>query len=72
MSWPIRDAGRPYGLCLRGRRTPAKPKCITHFRPDQDFPPTLTPEEAAQLEAMPINYSDIPELPDDFWTRHPP
>jgi hypothetical protein len=72
MLWSIRDAGRPYGTFLRGRRTPAKPKCITHFRPDPDLPPTLTPEEAAQLEAMPINYSDIPELPDDFWTRHPP
>jgi uncharacterized protein (DUF4415 family) len=51
---------------------PAKPKSITHFRLDPAQPPTLTPEQQAQLEAMPIDYSDIPELPDDFWTRHPP
>jgi hypothetical protein len=37
-----------------------------------DHPPTLTPKEAAQFEAMPINDSNILELPDDFWTRHPP
>ena len=49
-----------------------KPKSITHFRLDPAQPPTLTPEQQAQLEAMPIDYSDIPELPDDFWTRHPP
>jgi uncharacterized protein (DUF4415 family) len=50
----------------------AKRKRITHFRLDPAHPPTLTPEQSAQLEAMPIDYSDIPELPDDFWTRHPP
>ncbi len=72
MLWSIRDAGRPYGSFLRGKRMPENPKRITHFRFDPDHPPTLTPKEAAQLEAMPINYSDIPELPDDFWTRHPP
>jgi uncharacterized protein (DUF4415 family) len=49
-----------------------KPKSITHFRLDPAQPPTLTPEQQEQLEAMPIDYSDIPELPDDFWTRHPP
>jgi len=48
-----------------------KPTSITHFRLDPAQPPTLTPEQQAQLEAMPIDYSDIPELPDDFWTRHP-
>jgi uncharacterized protein (DUF4415 family) len=50
---------------------PAKPKSITRFRLDPAQPPTLTPEQQAQLEAKPIDYSDIPELPDDFWTRHP-
>jgi uncharacterized protein (DUF4415 family) len=50
----------------------AKPKSITHFQLDPAHPPTLTPEEKARLEAMPIDYSDIPELPDDFWTQHPP
>jgi uncharacterized protein (DUF4415 family) len=32
----------------------------------------LTPEAHAQIDARPIDYSDIAELPDDFWTRHPP
>jgi uncharacterized protein (DUF4415 family) len=50
----------------------AKPKDIAHFRLDPAQPPTLTPEAQAQIEARPIDYSDIPELPDDFWTRHPP
>jgi uncharacterized DUF497 family protein len=35
-------------------------------------PPALTPAQAKRLKAIPIDYSDIPELPDDFWTRHPP
>jgi len=51
---------------------PEKRKSITHFRLGPAQPPTLTPEEAAQLEATPIDYGDIPELPDDFWVRHPP
>ena len=32
----------------------------------------MTPVQAERLEATPIDYSDIPELPDNFWTRHPP
>jgi uncharacterized protein (DUF4415 family) len=51
---------------------PAKSDNITHFRLDLAHLPTLTPEERARLEAMPIDYSDIPELPDDFWRHHPP
>jgi uncharacterized protein (DUF4415 family) len=51
---------------------PASPKSITHFRLDPAQPPELTPEAHAQIEARPIDYSDILELPDDFWTRHPP
>jgi uncharacterized protein (DUF4415 family) len=51
---------------------PARPKSITHFQLDPADPPTLTPEGEAQIEARPIDYSDIPELPDDFWARHPP
>jgi uncharacterized protein (DUF4415 family) len=51
---------------------PAKRKDITHFRLDPAQPPTLTPEAHAQIDARPIDYSDIPELPDDFWARHPP
>jgi uncharacterized protein (DUF4415 family) len=50
----------------------AKPGSITHFQLDPGHPPTLAPDQAAQLEAIPIDYRDLPELPDDFWTRHPP
>jgi uncharacterized protein (DUF4415 family) len=51
---------------------PAKPKSITRFRLDPAHPPTLTPEQQTQLDARPIDYSDIPELPDDFWAKHAP
>jgi uncharacterized protein (DUF4415 family) len=51
---------------------PAKPKSITHFRLDPAEPPTLSREAYEQIEARSIDYSDIPELPDDFWTQHPP
>jgi uncharacterized protein (DUF4415 family) len=43
-----------------------------HFRLDPANPPTLTPAQAKRLETIPIDYTDIPELPDDFWTSHPP
>jgi hypothetical protein len=39
---------------------------------DPDNPPKLSPEEAARLDALPIDYSDIPELPPDFWTPERP
>jgi uncharacterized protein (DUF4415 family) len=51
---------------------PAKRKSITHFRLDPAQPPILTREAHAQIESRPIDYSDIPELPDDFWAHHPP
>jgi uncharacterized protein (DUF4415 family) len=51
---------------------PARRKSITHFRLDPGQPPTLSREAHAQIEARSIDYSDIPELPDDFWTQHPP
>jgi uncharacterized protein (DUF4415 family) len=44
----------------------------THFRLDPTHPPKLTPIQAKRLKAIPIDYSDIPELPDDFWTYNPP
>jgi uncharacterized protein (DUF4415 family) len=50
----------------------AKPKDIAHFQLDPAQPPTLTPEAQAQIDARPVDYSDIPELPDDFWAQHPP
>jgi uncharacterized protein (DUF4415 family) len=51
---------------------PVKRKDITHFQLDPAQPPMLTPEAHAQIDARPIDYSDIPELPDDFWAHHPP
>jgi uncharacterized protein (DUF4415 family) len=51
---------------------PAKPRRITHFRLDPAQPPMLSREAHEQIEVRSIDYSDIPELPDDFWTQHPP
>ena len=39
------------------------------FTPDPSNPYTLTPAEEARLDALPIDYSDIPELTDDFFRR---
>jgi len=50
----------------------AKPRNTTKFRLDSAHPPELTPAQAERLKAIPIDYSDIPELPDDFWTENPP
>jgi uncharacterized protein (DUF4415 family) len=47
---------------------------IVRFHRDPKNPPRLTPEQQARLDAMTdedIDYSDIPETPDDFWTQHP-
>ncbi len=51
---------------------PASNDNTTRFQLDPANLPALTPGEATRLEAIAIDYSDIPELPDDFWTRHPP
>jgi uncharacterized protein (DUF4415 family) len=51
---------------------PAKPSSTIRLRLDPAHPPALTPAQAKRLEATPIDYSDIAELPDNFWTRHPP
>jgi uncharacterized protein (DUF4415 family) len=45
---------------------------IKRFRLDPDRPPELTPAQAKRLAAIPIDYTDIPELPEDFWTTHRP
>jgi uncharacterized protein (DUF4415 family) len=50
----------------------AKQRNITTFQLDPANPPTLASAQAQRLEELPIDYSDIPELPDDFWTNHPP
>ncbi len=39
------------------------------YRPDPKKPRQLTPAEARRLEAMPIDYSDIPPLGDEFFTK---
>ena len=51
---------------------PAKSSGTTHFWLDPEHPPALTPAQAKRLKAIPIDYSNIPELSDDFWTSHPP
>lgn len=45
---------------------PAKPRRTTRFRLDPTDPPTLTPAQARRLKAVPIDYGEIPEVPDDF------
>jgi uncharacterized protein (DUF4415 family) len=48
---------------------------IVRFRRDPAHPPQLTPEQAKRLDELTdetIDYSDIPAIPDDFWTQHPP
>lgn len=42
---------------------------VIRFKRDPENPPQLTPEQAERLSAMPIDYSDIPELPDEFWAQ---
>ncbi len=39
------------------------------YRLDPKKPRQLTPAEARRLDAMPIDYSDIPELGDEFFTK---
>jgi uncharacterized protein (DUF4415 family) len=50
----------------------AKPRNTTKFRLDPAHPPVLPPAQAKRLKTIPIDYSDIPELPDDFWADNPP
>ena len=51
---------------------PAKSSNIVRFHLDPEHLPELTPKQQARLERLPIDYSDIPEIPEDFWTRHRP
>ena len=44
----------------------------TTFILDPNSRPKLTPEQAARLDALPIDYSDIPEIPAGFWDRNRP
>ena len=49
--------------------TASKKTTMVRFKRDPQNPPKLTPEQAARLDALPIDYSDIPELPDNFWAQ---
>ena len=45
---------------------------MKRYRPDPNKPRQLTPQEARRLDSMTdadIDYSDIPELGEDFFTR---
>jgi hypothetical protein len=66
----------------RSRSTPARserrstavsiwytPAMTKRYRLDPDKPRQLTPEEAKRLDATPIDYSDIPPLDDEFFSR---
>jgi hypothetical protein len=48
-------------------------RMITRYRLDPANPRQLTPEEARRLDEAPIDYSDIPELGDEFFSKakHP-
>jgi uncharacterized protein (DUF4415 family) len=40
---------------------------IKRYRPDPKKPFEMTPAQLKRLDEMPIDYSDIPELDDDFF-----
>jgi len=42
---------------------------MTRYRLDPKNPRQLTPAEARRLEAFPIDYSDIPPLDDEFFSK---
>jgi len=42
---------------------------ITRYRPDPKNPRRMTEEEQRRLDEAPIDYSDIPELGDEFFTK---
>jgi hypothetical protein len=60
----------------QGENTFARPYIsgMKTYRLDPKNPPRLTDEEARRLDETPIDYSDIPELGDEFFSRakHPP
>ena len=45
-----------------------KKTTLTQFSLDPAYPPTLTPNQAAALDAASIDYGDIPEVPAEFWS----
>jgi uncharacterized protein (DUF4415 family) len=42
---------------------------MKRYRLDPNKPRQLTPPEARRLDAMPIDYSDIPPLSDEFFAK---
>jgi hypothetical protein len=40
---------------------------MKRFKLDPKNPPEMTPEQLKRLDEMPIDYSDIPELDDEFF-----
>jgi uncharacterized protein (DUF4415 family) len=42
---------------------------MKHYQLDAKKPRQLTPAEARRLDAMPVDYSDIPPLGDDFFKK---
>jgi uncharacterized protein (DUF4415 family) len=42
---------------------------MKRYRLDPKMPRQLTPAEARRLDAAPIDYSDIPQLGDEFFTK---
>jgi uncharacterized protein (DUF4415 family) len=42
---------------------------MKRYRPDSSKPRKLTPSEARRLDAVPIDYSEIPPLGDEFFTK---
>ena len=44
---------------------------MKRYRLDPQKPRKLTPAEARRLDAKPIDYSDIPELEEDFFKEPP-
>jgi hypothetical protein len=51
--------------------THSKRKAMKRYRLDPQKPRKLTPAEARRLDAMPIDYSDIPELGENFFKEPP-
>lgn len=52
---------------------PAKKRTtFVTFTLDPKNLPRLSPKEAAELDAAPIDYSDIAQIPSGFWERNRP
>lgn len=62
----VKKVARPVKSAQVAREVAAEP--VTRFRLDPDNPPALSHAEAARLDALPIDYSDIPELPEGFFS----